>query len=800
MKMKWLNGYRMKLILLGFVSALVLNGGSVNADFTFGEPTNLVILLNMAMTCDVVSQVSFTRILEGDIAQDTGPSMGCAWGDYDSDGYPDLVVADALGRLNRLYHNNGDGTFSRVREGPIANDHGDSDAAVWADYDNDGDLDLFVTNFDPPRDYFYRNEVNGVFTKVTQGPWVTDSGAGVSAAWGDYDNDGFVDLFVANSNNQNNYLYRNNGDGTMSRINTGPVVSSDGSSHGCTWSDYDGDGDVDLFVACGHGEDEQQFLNNGDGSFTRVTTGHLVNSGGQGAGISCADYDNDGDLDVLVTGWGLNENRLYRNDGAVEPTFVGILGDVFANSDNAAWGDYDNDGYLDLFIVNYGQDNFLFHNNGDGTFAQVSEGALVHDGVHSLSCAWADYDNDGDLDLFVANGIDAFGTNFPPEPGFLYRNDGGTNNWLLLRLVGVTSNRSAIGAKVRLLATIGDKIFWQLREVSGGDGYCSQNDLRVHFGLGDAITVESVRIEWPSGITQFLRGVAVNQLLTVEEEDPTGNNTAPRITPPSPDFNGDEIVDSIDMCILVEHWQTDYPLCDIAPPPFGDGIVDIQDLIEVAEHLFEEIYPPELIAYWKLDEAEGNIAYNSTSGNHGPLSGNPVWQPETGKVDGALEFDGIDDYIETDFVLNPADGPFSVFAWVKGGAPGQVIISQTDGTGAGEIWLGADASAGNLMTGLIPQKIGWITPQPLVSEFIITDIQWLHLGFVWDGSYRSLYVDGVEVAKDTAPQNPLKSATGGLYIGAGKNLGAGTFFSGLIDDVRIYNVALTAEQIAALSQ
>ena len=282
-------------------------------------------------------------------------------------------------------------------------------------------------------------------------------------------------------------------------------------------------------------------------------------------------------------------------------------------------------------------------------------------------------------------------------------------------------------------------------------------------------------------------------LRTVEEYD-TG------IPPRSPDFNGDGIVDSIDMCMLVEHWQTDYPLCDIAPPPFGDGIVDVQDLIAVAEHLFEEIFPPDLIAYWKLDEAEGDIAFNSTSDNHGVLSGSPEWQPETGKIEGTLELDGIDDYIDAGFVLNPADGPFSVLTWIKGGAPGQVIIAQTDGSGTGEIWLGADASAGNLMTGLVPPPVGRFVPQPLISETIITDGQWHHTAFVWDGAYRTLYVDGTEVARDPAVQNPLKSATGGMIIGAGKNLEDGTFFSGLIDDVRIYNAALTTEQIAAMAQ
>ncbi|MBN2593580.1 MAG: hypothetical protein JXA81_08750 [Sedimentisphaerales bacterium] len=268
------------------------------------------------------------------------------------------------------------------------------------------------------------------------------------------------------------------------------------------------------------------------------------------------------------------------------------------------------------------------------------------------------------------------------------------------------------------------------------------------------------------------------------------------------DFNGDGIVDAKDMCIMIDYWGTDEPLYDIAPPPFGDGTVDVHDLILLAEHLFEEIYPPELIAYWKLDETEGDIALNSVSDNHGLLNGSPAWQPETGKIDGALEFDGIDDYIDAGFVLNPASGPFSVLAWIKGGAPGQVIIAQIDGTGTGEIWLGADASAGNLMTGLVPPPAGRFVPQPLISETIITDGQWHHAAFVWDGGYRILYVDGIEAARDTAAQNPLKSATGGIIIGAGKSLDAdaGTLFSDLIDDIRIYNIAPSAEKIAVMAQ
>ena len=209
------------------------------------------------------------------------------------------------------------------------------------------------------------------------------------------------------------------------------------------------------------------------------------------------------------------------------------------------------------------------------------------------------------------------------------------------------------------------------------------------------------------------------------------------------------------------------------------------------------IYSP-LIAHWTLDEAEGNIAHDSAGENHGTLSGSPAWQPADGKIDGALQLNGINDYVSTNFVLDPADGAFSVFAWIKGDVPGQVVISQADGTGSGETWLGTDPFDGKLMTGLVPPAAGRFVPQPLVSESIITDGQWHHIGFVWDGSYRTLYVDGMEVVKDSAVQNPPKSADGGMYVGAGKYLEAGTFFAGLIDDVRIYNVALTADEIETL--
>ena len=250
---------------------------------------------------------------------------------------------------------------------------------------------------------------------------------------------------------------------------------------------------------------------------------------------------------------------------------------------------------------------------------------------------------------------------------------------------------------------------------------------------------------------------------------------------PIVDFNGDGIVDSADMCIMVDHWGENYSLCDIGPTPLGDGIVDVRDLIVLAEHLFEEVSDPTLVAHWSLDETEGMFAADSLGFNDAIVLGGTAWQPSSGQVDGALQLNGVDGCAIVGAVLNPADGPFSIFAWVNGGAPGQVIVSQQ----ATADWLATDAE-GNLMTEL---KCTGRSAGPLYSETVITDGQWHRIGLVWDGSHRKLYVDGVAVADDTQPG--LEGSQMGLYIGTGKTMEPGTYFSGLIDDVRIYNRAVS---------
>jgi hypothetical protein len=246
------------------------------------------------------------------------------------------------------------------------------------------------------------------------------------------------------------------------------------------------------------------------------------------------------------------------------------------------------------------------------------------------------------------------------------------------------------------------------------------------------------------------------------------------------DFNNDGIVDINDLVILIEYWYTDESLCDIAPPPDGDGIVDKKDL-EVFMSYWDQVI--DVAAYWKLDEAEGLIAYDSSGNYHDAnVIGDPNWQPEGGMVDGALEFDGINDYVATPYVINPGIGQFSVFAWIKGGDPGQVILSQVGGAN----WLSANISDGALMTEL---KGGGRTGSILVSQTVITDGDWHRVGLVWDGINRMLYVDDEAVSQDT--QANLSSSEGDLLIGTGNNMDTGTFWTGLIDEVRIYNRAIT---------
>jgi len=468
----------------------------------------------LCVVCSTAHGQDFTKITEGDIVNDVNDSQGGSWGDYDLDGYPDLFVTNGFlsETTNNLYHNNGDGSFTKITSGPIVSDLGQSRSSTWGDYNNDGLVDLFVA-VRANVNFLYMNNSDGEFTKIISGHIANTFSYSYGCSWADYDNDGRLDLFVSNIDiPPNNFLYHNNGDGTFTSIQNGAIVG-EYSGHTSNWVDYDHDGDLDVFVSGLRG---YNFLyrNDGQGDFTKITDNVIVwGAGGSNKTSSWGDYDNDGDFDLFIgTIDGTEPNFLFSNDGegsfdeVYDPAISSELAECFGSS----WGDYDNDGDLDLFVTvaNLQEGNRLYANNGNGSFTRIVEGIVVSDTGISTGASWCDYDNDGDLDLFVAN----FGVNF------LYTNDGNPNAWIEVTCIGSISNLSGIGSKVRAKATINGTAVWQLREISTQTGWASQNDLRAHFGFGDAVTIDSITIEWPSGIVQSLSNIAPNQHLRVVED------------------------------------------------------------------------------------------------------------------------------------------------------------------------------------------------------------------------------------------------------------------------------------------
>jgi hypothetical protein len=508
-----------------------------------GSYSVAVTNLASAATSQVATLVvdpTFTKITKGSLGTDMNSYWNGSWADYDNDGYLDLFIGTWYGsKTNYLYHNNGDGTFTRVPSDNIpkipSNQHGSS----WGDYDNDGYLDLIVTAGNPEisHNVIYRNNGNGTFTAITNGPIYNETtGYDVGfhgPSWVDYNNDGFLDLFVAGHTPQN-HLWRNNGDGSFTKLTNSIIVNDVSDSEGRTWVDYDNDGHIDLFVCNSAPYKNVLYRNNGDATFTKITNSVLTSTVDDSLACAWGDYNNDGYLDVfLANGFSTHgPNSLYKNNG--DGTFAKILeGSMVSGSVNpsgwsssCAWGDFDNDGYLDLFVTEGSGSadvtrlikNQLYHNNGDGTFTRIMEGSLVNDLGRGIAASWVDYDKDGFLDLFIANGgFWAQNNGGALLTNFLYHNNGNSNAWITIRLAGTVSNRSAIGAKVQVHATIRGQTMWQVRQIFGGDSESNEQPLEAHFGLGDATKIDLMRVQWPSGTVQELREVAVKQFLTVTE-------------------------------------------------------------------------------------------------------------------------------------------------------------------------------------------------------------------------------------------------------------------------------------------
>jgi len=464
------------------------------------------IALPLALLLWASSAHAWTDITTSALA-DTGTTIdkkGVAFIDFDGDGDLDICCVGEGSRAIRLLRNDGVVGFVDVtaQSGALLR-AGSGSAQTWGDYDNDGDVDLFVT-YEETRPALYRNDGNGHFTDVTAGPMLA-AAHGHSTSWADYDRDGDLDVYAANLN-QPSKLFRNDG---------GTFVDATVDSLGCVagegvgWADYDNDGDPDLYAAR-FAAQSFMFRNEG-GVFTDAST-YPLNEAVNAHSCSWADYDNDGDLDLYVCNANL-PNVLLRNEGGgaftrqTPPALM--IGD---HSVGMSWGDYDNDGDLDLFVaVTDGRSSHLLRNDGGGVFTDITESPLFGTGFQA-GVANGDFDGDGDLDLYVGS--------YSRKPNLLLRNDlANGNHWIELDLQGRESNRTAIGARVEVY-TGGNR---QIREVSGCTGFRSQNALTVHVGLGAATVIDSIHVRWPNGFRQDTLAIPADHRFAMTEGiGPTG--------------------------------------------------------------------------------------------------------------------------------------------------------------------------------------------------------------------------------------------------------------------------------------
>ena len=494
--------------------------------------------------------------------------------DYDGDGDLDIYLVNGAVQTedgqdqtphNVLYRNNGDTTFTDVTDTAGVGSRAYGTGAAVGDYDNDGDIDLYVTNFG--EDQLYRNNGDGTFTDVTTHAHVGNANWGTSCAFADVDNDGHLDLYVANyaaytPENDirceergvhvycgphaypavHDTFYKNNGDGTFTDASA-PFRASDlipQHGLGVMFGDYDADGDTDLYVA---NDQDPNFLfqNNGSHNFlpnfseVALISGVCYNDMGKeeaGMGTDFGDYDNDGWLDLTVSNYQTETNTVYHNhDGTFFTDNTITSGIAEVTHGYLGWGikflDYDNDGHQDIFVANghlmdnitrlekhvtYPQRNLLFRNLGDGRFTNVlsETDGLTLEKV-SRGAAIGDYDNDGDLDILV--------TNCNQRPDLLQNGVGNRNNWIQIQVVGQKSNRSGIGAKIKVVT--GTHV--QYREVQSGGSYLSFHDLRAHFGVGQAEQIDLLEIRWLNGHTDRGTHLPVNRKFLAVE----GNEIVP---------------------------------------------------------------------------------------------------------------------------------------------------------------------------------------------------------------------------------------------------------------------------------
>ncbi|TAF66175.1 MAG: hypothetical protein EAZ55_06935 [Cytophagales bacterium] len=499
--------------------------------------TSYIQILLLCFLSNVSKAQLFSNLTGDVISNETGRRyVSCSFVDINNDNYPDVsVISSDFGQAyNRIYINNGDGTFTS-QNNTITSKISASQAAAWVDYDNDNDLDFYVTNAGTAySNDLFRNDGGGVFTEIT-GIDIADVTSSFSnnlfeSHWADLNTDNLLDLIVGTDNTGalNRKRYHNTGGGVFNEItstsvnNSMPIIS-----YSITSSDYDKDGDIDLLIIGTNTSSTTAvstwYTNDGAGNYT--TSNNTSIAGGIHYGASWGDYDNDQDMDFYLSqnnGSGTATGLLFRNNGngsfvSLPSAATGI--NAVGYGRGSAWIDYDNDRDLDLVVLNdrnsdTEKDNiYLYQNNGNGTFTQITDGGVAGDIISTArnwrSCAVADYDVDGDLDI-IATSIE--------DGNIIFKNNNNNGNrWLKIKLQGVISNKFGIGAKVYVRTASTN---WQMKELTHNSGYGGQSDYLLHFGVGNSTTADSIRVEWPSGIVQRYASINTNQLLTITEVNP----------------------------------------------------------------------------------------------------------------------------------------------------------------------------------------------------------------------------------------------------------------------------------------
>lgn len=476
------------------------------------------VLLKTTNGGGVITPPCFTKITNSPVVNDNSWSEGCAWGDYDNDGDQDLLVTSYKDGCSTckypllLYRNDGSNNFTKITTGPVANEITSALGCAWGDYDNDSKLDLFVCTSYGQNNLLFHNLGNGNFEKIQTGSIVNDPSFSVACAWIDYNKDSFLDLFVVNHNNENDFLYQNNGNGTFTKVLAGPLVNDGTTGRSCTVADYDNDGWPDIFITCFLGQSNRLYHNNG-GTFT-LTSGVIPPDFVSSSGCAFADYDNDGWMDLFVTNW-TTSNILYHNNGGTFSIVNSPVNETGNQSFGCTWIDYDNDGNLDLIVTNYNNLSFLYKNIGNGNFIKITSETMTQEISYGLGNSVSDINLDGKMDIFVANN----GTSTAGYNDLLFINScTGIGNYIGLKLKGCTSgslksNYSGIGARVKVKS--GSKTY--IKDLSTGTGFHSQNMLWLNFGLGSSSSIDSIIVNWPSGNVQKFSNIASNQYYLIDE-------------------------------------------------------------------------------------------------------------------------------------------------------------------------------------------------------------------------------------------------------------------------------------------